>query len=356
MKTTLPRPIGPSRRPRMEVVVPCYNYGKFLPGCVDSILDQRGIDVVVTIVDDASPDGSGVVADAIAEGDARVSVLHNSTNLGMVGTFNRGVSQVDSDYMLLISADDMVAPGALTRAAALMEAYPTVGLVYGHAQKFIDEPRTRRAFPFETWSIWEGHEWIGTQLGRAWSNISSPEAVVRTTVQHTVGLYDAGLPHTLDVEMWLRIAAVADVGHINGVDQAYYRRQPASYSAAFSAYRDIEERWRAYDQFLVGWSQRSDAAALRPRVRSALVSEALSNLLVDLETGADAETAQLVEVRDLVERIDPGASRSELWSDVETIVDPADGDPTAAYRARRFRRTLARAVKWRRWHRARYFG
>ena len=42
--------------------------------------------------------------------------------------------------------------------------------------------------------------------------------------------------------------------------------------------------------------------------------------------------------------------------DVETIVDPADGDPTAAYRARRFRRTLARAVKWRRWHRARYFG
>jgi len=337
----------------MEVVVPCYNYGEFLPGCVRSILDQPGLDLAVTIVDDASPDGSGEIADALAADDPRVSVLHNDPNLGMVATFNRGISQVDSDYMLLISADDLVAPGALTRAAALMESHPKVGLVYGHAQKFADEPRLHGAYPFVSWSVWSGREWILTQLGRAWSNISSPEAVVRTDVQHEVGLYDAGLPHTLDVEMWLRIADVSDVGHINGIDQAYYRRQPQSYSTRFNSYRDIEERWRAYDQFLTGWSQRDEAARLRARVRATLTAEALSSLVTELEAGVAPAAAHVAEVRAMVERIDPGAARTSLWTDVDAAVS---GAGEAAYRLRRLRRGAAQRVGWRRWHRARYFG
>ena len=53
--------------------------------------------------------------------------------------------------------------------------------------------------------------------------ITSPEVVMRTSLQKSVGGYDARLPHAADMEMWLRLAANADVGFIRGVDQAYYR-------------------------------------------------------------------------------------------------------------------------------------
>lgn len=349
----LSRPTALTRRPRVEVVVPCYNYGAFLPACVASIVAQPHIEVKVTIVDDASPDGSGAVADRLASEDQRVRVLHNDVNLGMVGTFNRGISQVDSDYMLLISADDMVAPGALTRAAALMQRHPSVGLVYGHAQKFTEHPVTHRPFPAVTWSSWRGDDWIELQLRRAWSGISSPEAVVRTSAQHEAGLYDPGLPHTLDVEMWLRIAAVSDVGHINGVDQAYYRRADTSYSSKFGIYQDIEERWQAYDQFLSRWARTERAAELRPLVQQKLAQEALFGLLQDIEGGAgDAQAIE--DVLALAERVDPDVSHTALWTD---IAAHRGGPERVAGGARRAAvRALARRSRWQRWRRARYFG
>lgn len=355
MRITLPVALGSNRPPRVEVVVPCYNYGEYLPSCVHSILtDQPGLELRVTVVDDASPDGSGQIADALADSDARIRVLHNRENLGMVGTFNRGIQQVDSDYMLLISADDMVAPGALTRAAALMDAHPSVGLVYGHAQKFVDAPSASRAMPLVTWTTWRGSEWIRMQLRRSWSNISSPEAVVRTSVQHAVGPYDPELRHTLDVEMWLRIAAVSDVGHINGVDQAYYRRQPASYSAKFGIHQDIEERWRAYAQFLDRWDSTEQAARLRPRVRRNLAREASALALAIVEHGGEREVSERALL--LAERIDPDADNTQpSWADARTRLDGVP-DRSISAQLRLMRRRAARWTRFSRWRRARYFG
>ena len=59
-------------RPLVTVVIPCYNYGHFLPAAVASALDQRGVDVEVIIVDDASSDGSADVARELADRDPRV--------------------------------------------------------------------------------------------------------------------------------------------------------------------------------------------------------------------------------------------------------------------------------------------
>ena len=68
--------------PSVDVIVPCYNYGRFLRECVESVLDQDGVDVRVLIIDDASADdtpdvGRALAADAllqrtIGEMDARL--------------------------------------------------------------------------------------------------------------------------------------------------------------------------------------------------------------------------------------------------------------------------------------------
>lgn len=334
--------------------MPCYNYGRYLPACVASIVEQPGVSTRVTIVDDASTDDSVEVAERLVEAHPQVKLLRNETNLGAIRTFNRGLRQVDSDYLLLLSADDLLAPGALERASALMEANPTVGLVYGRTQKFTDEPVRRRPSPVVTWTTWRGEDWISMQLRRAWCNIASPEAVVRTSVQHAAGDYDIGLPHTLDVEMWLRIAALADVGHINGVDQAHYRRQAVSMSTKFSIFDDIAERWRAYDQFLSSWALTESANRLRPVVQKRLADEALFDLLDAIEHGSIDE-ATIESVLELARRIDPSVVERGQWSDQQAR-RAHRRPPGPAATSRAAVREIAHRTRWHRWHRFRYFG
>ena len=210
---------------RIDVVIPCYNYGRFLRECVSSALnDQPGSDVRVLIIDDASQDDSAETARKLAAADDRIEVRVHPVNKGHIATYNEGLLDwADGNYCVLISADDMLAPGALRRAADLMDAHPEVGFVYGHAVEFRDGeklPTARTRCRSQT--IWPGHWWLERRFREARNCILSPEVVVRTSLQHRLGRYDPDLYHTADHEMWMRLAAHADVGYIRA-DQAFHR-------------------------------------------------------------------------------------------------------------------------------------
>ncbi|MFP3675053.1 glycosyltransferase family A protein, partial [Bacillus sp. SIMBA_031] len=94
------------------VVVPCYNYGRYLPDAVHSALSQDGVDVEVIIVDDASTDDTAAVAHRLASADARISVVIHEDNQGHISTYNDGLSRAAQRYVTLLSADVLIAPGA----------------------------------------------------------------------------------------------------------------------------------------------------------------------------------------------------------------------------------------------------
>ena len=175
------RPQALRERPTVSVVVPCYRYGHYLPQAVGSVLEQPGVDVEVIIVDDASPDDSAEVARSIAEADSRLSLVVNETNQGHIATYNVGLARVTGDYVVLLSADDMLAPGALARAVALMETNPGVGFVYGWPKNFSSEPEPG-AVPQLAWSTWSGEGWLRHVCRRGRSFIMSPEVVMRRSV------------------------------------------------------------------------------------------------------------------------------------------------------------------------------
>src|ERR1700687_2697309 len=76
------------------IVVPCYNYGRYLQDCVASVLCQRGVDVRVLIIDDASTDNSASVAAAVAATDPRVEFRRHVVNQGHIQTYNEGLQWV----------------------------------------------------------------------------------------------------------------------------------------------------------------------------------------------------------------------------------------------------------------------
>jgi glycosyltransferase involved in cell wall biosynthesis len=342
-----------TRSPRVSVVVPCYNYGHFLPACVESVLAQPDVDVDVLIVDDASPDGSGDVAEAIAAGDPRVRVHRNATNLGHIATYNLGFSQVDGEYVLLMSADDLLTPGALSRAVHLMEHHPSVGFVYGWSIDFSEEPPPPARERTRSWSVWNGMDWLEDNCRRATNVIRSSDAVIRRSVLERVGGYREDLPHSGDHEWWMRAAQVADVGMVAGADQLYYRLHGTNMSCTqyASTLTNLHETRKAFDAALDGsvGGDPAELAALRRRADRALARKAVWLAVWDYMTGPEGD-ANTVAYCDFALALDPAIERSRSWRALQRRraagLERARRLP--AFRARELLRELEGRAMWRR--------
>jgi glycosyltransferase involved in cell wall biosynthesis len=243
----------------VSVVIPCYGYGHFLEAAVSSVLDEQdGVDVRVLIIDDASPDDSAGVARKIAACRPQVEVIVHDVNQGNIATFNEGLLEwADGDYCTLLSADDRATPGSLGRAADLLDAHPSVGMVYGHALWFQDGtqlPKARTAV--RGWSIWSGQEWLEQLFRQAENPLTTPEVVVRTSLQRRVGGYDPQLPKAADMELFMKLAVHAQVGFMRGVDQAFYRRHDANMSQGVTALMDLRQRRAVFEVVLERYGER----------------------------------------------------------------------------------------------------
>jgi glycosyltransferase involved in cell wall biosynthesis len=265
--------------PSVSVVVPSYNYAHYLESCVQSIVSQPGVEVDVLIIDDCSQDDTPAVATRLAENDTRITFRRHEKNLGHIATYNEGLQWASGDYSVVLSADDLLTAGALSRAAAVMDDQPDVGLVYGRSLYFVsndERPIARSGVPRV--DRWDGSDWIAQRCKTATSCISSPEVVVRTSLQTEIGGYRDDLPHSADVEMWLRFAANGDVAYLGRVDQALYRKHPNSMMRTTFAdpLIDLQQRKAAFDAVFDSYPGRiRNAEASRALAHRALAREAL---------------------------------------------------------------------------------
>ena len=114
--------------PRALVIIPTYNERENLPRLIPLILEEDPR-LEVLVVDDASPDGTGDVADAMAAEDPRVHVLHRAGKLGLgtayVAGFKWGLAQ-GYDYLLEMDADFSHDPNHLPTFLEAIEHFDVV--------------------------------------------------------------------------------------------------------------------------------------------------------------------------------------------------------------------------------------
>jgi hypothetical protein len=312
------RPAAPSSRciATVSVVVPCYNYGHFLEGCLASVLSQRGVHVRVLVIDDLSTDDSAEVASRLADRDSRVEVRCHEDNVGLITTANEGLDWADGDYVVLLSADDQLVPDSLWRAALIMEQEPGVGLVYGRPLIAREgRPLPRASGRWRSTDRWAGADWIRVRCKTAQSAMSSPEVVVRNSVQRAVGGYDKRCQHTSDVNMWLRVAAAADIAYVRGVPQAIYRVHAASMQRGLEGpLVDLRERQAAFDTFFAGsGSSLVNSALLHGDARRALARQALWIASRTIDHGVVDEQRDVDELVAFAREAYPDASRLREW-------------------------------------------
>jgi glycosyltransferase involved in cell wall biosynthesis len=337
----------------VQVIIPCYNYARYLPACVASVLSQEGVDVSVLIIDDCSSDNSAEVCSELANADKRVSFIHHKVNKGHIATYNEGLQLASSDYLVLLSADDLLTPGALRRAADLMDKNPSVGLVYGHAITFRDQMPSSVRTKSSGYTVWNGAEWIEMMCRSGRNFIVCPEVVMRTSIQHRIGGYTAELPHSGDMEMWLRAAALSDVGYLKGVDQAYYRAHPLSMQRTIHAglLFDLNGRLEAFKSaFSKEAGQLSDAERLFATARRALSRTAIRHALESIKCGAKLDVP-VDAYENFAKDIDPNVTATREWRELRRARDRSQGH-VGAFLARQTADLRGRIV-WRLW---RHFG
>lgn len=334
--------------PAVSVVIPCYNYGRFLPDALSSVLSQAGVDLDVTVVDDASNDDSVRIAEEFAAQDPRMRVLQHRTNLGHINTFNECLRAGTADLLVKLDADDLLTPGQLMRSAALMQARPSLGFVYGRVVAFSHPhvPATPER-PVRSWRLWNGRDWIERRARSGRNPILQPEVMLRRSVLREVGGHREEVPAASDLNLWLRMAAVADVGRVDGPAHGLYRLHSESMQRTSHAgvLNDLRARLMAFELFFDEWRD-GDAAASRRSMRSTLAMEALGHAVDALDGGgAVTDAARLVH---FAVELCPDVQRSGAWT---TYRRRAAGGRRSRFLApaRRLRRDLRSRVLWRRW-------
>src|SRR5207247_11020691 len=98
-------------KPRVSVIIPCRNYGRFLPDALDSALAQTIGDVEILLFNDESTDDTDRVARRYAH-DARVTYIPQARR-GLAGTRNEGLRRARGRYVQFLAADDLLHPDTL---------------------------------------------------------------------------------------------------------------------------------------------------------------------------------------------------------------------------------------------------
>jgi len=186
--------------PLVSVIIPCFNYGKFVREAVDSVLAQTLQDFEIVIVEGGSTDGvTPDIVRAIQHPKIRVIYQPNATRVGL----NRleGLRAARGKYAVFVDADDLIAPTYLEKAIVALEL-TGVDLVYPSVE----------LFGRESW-IWDtGPEF--TLDAMLVANVVPTVAAFRTETWRQLGIEYGTEPdiELEDYDFWLRFAAKAARG------------------------------------------------------------------------------------------------------------------------------------------------
>ncbi len=226
--------------PEITVVIPCFNYGRFLDEAVESVLAQSFQDFEIVVVDDGSTDpGTRSLLDGF---DRPKTTVLRVSHQGAGAARNAGIRASDGRYVVSLDADDRLHPCYLEKTRAVLDA-----------------DGERRLGFVTTWLRRFGSEDVAVKTGAF-----SPAALALSCTVHSaslfrrraweeVGGYLESLPGWEDWNLWLNLAGAGYRWEVVPEELFYYRKHGRT-----RASRSFEHRPALFEKIL-----RSNAAFYR---------------------------------------------------------------------------------------------
>jgi hypothetical protein len=211
-----------------NVVITCHNYGQYLHEAVESVLNNDA-DYEICIVDDGSTDETPEIANHLAGRYPHIRYVPNGEQRGAGHSRNRGIAALDSEYVVLLDADDRLGPNYLFQACQHLRDGADVinpdAILFG----------TRQA----RWTVPE----VTTLEMLLERNFVHCCAAFRRSLWQQVGGIDETMPCWMDYDFWIRLAAAgARIRRLEG-DHFFYRQHGASLS---NTARELRQDLRQY--------------------------------------------------------------------------------------------------------------
>ncbi len=211
--------------PRISLVTPSLDQGKFLRETIESVLSQQYPSLEYFVQDGGSTDESLAV---LREYEGRIPFV-SEKDRGQADAINRGLSRTTGEILGYLNSDDLLLPGALRAVGEAFASDPELVLVYGRALSIDAEGRPLGRCLTK--------EWEPGRLGD-FCFVTQPAAFWRRRVSSELGPFDESLHHTMDYDFWLRLAD----------------RYPAT--AVRYLERDLAAaRWHAGAKTVAGWDR-----------------------------------------------------------------------------------------------------
>ena len=180
--------------PLISVIMPVYNAGLFLRQAIDSILMQSVRDFEFLIIDDCSADASREIV--AGYDDPRITLITNTSNLGVARTLNKGLELAKGDYIARMDADDLSEPKRFATQVAFMNEYPQLAISGSWVWRQDGTKKFLLRYPV-------GRECVESFL--LFGNpLAHPTVFMRRHKVLELGQYDPECPAAQDYDFWSR--------------------------------------------------------------------------------------------------------------------------------------------------------
>jgi len=201
-----------AKGPLVSVVIPCYNYGKYVAEAIQSVKDQTLTDWECIVVDDGSTDDSFEVAKKATQDDPRFTVI-TQLNAKVANTRNRGATRAQGKYLCFLDADDYMLPRCLEILTAALLKDRTAGIAYGRLKELTDKGLEAGV------SSWPNDFNMTQQLAQR--NQVPSCCLIETRAFFRAGGFRSHTIPAEDAELWTRIPLLG-FNVIKATDEATY--------------------------------------------------------------------------------------------------------------------------------------
>jgi len=202
------------KSPKVSVLIPTYNYARYLPEAIESVLQQEFADFEVLIADDCSTDHSAAIIQDFARRDSRIRYQFHSPNMGMVANWNWCLQQARGDYVKYLFGDDRLAgPQSLGTLVAALDAAPTATLAASARYVLDEQSRIVDLWNPLSTGLHRGAAVIMQCLAQDQNLIGEPTAVMFRRHQGQRGFHPA-YRQLVDLEMWFHLLESGDLVYI----------------------------------------------------------------------------------------------------------------------------------------------
>jgi glycosyltransferase involved in cell wall biosynthesis len=193
------------------VVLLTYNHVEVIESTLQSVLDQTITGYKVIVSDDWSTDGTWERIVEYATKDARVNPIRTPHNMGMARNANFAVARSNRPYIALLHHDDLYRKDLLERWAGILERYVDVGFVFNR----YDSPCPRKHDgPRFSEERMDGHWFLEKYLFARWGCPVRGTAMIRKSLWDRVGGMREEFNLIADVDLWMRLSIVSQVGYV----------------------------------------------------------------------------------------------------------------------------------------------